>query len=146
MGWITEERTIRSNSSAEYLGAILGNWASTGSCTRPCTKRDNMNAWKVRLRQQSDAAFTLIELLVVIAIIAVLAGLLLPALAKAKARADCVRVQCFKQFAVALQLYAADNGDYLPPNMDGENIPRGQTWVEGWLGLPGPDCTNTLYL
>jgi len=84
---------------------------------------------------------------VVIAILGILAALLLPALSRAKARAQ--RIKCIsnlKQFAMALHLYAADYGDHLPPNQDGQNVPLGQTWVEGWLGLPGPDCTNTTYL
>jgi prepilin-type processing-associated H-X9-DG protein len=43
-------------------------------------------------------------------------------------------------------LYAGDHNDAVLPNLDGEKIPLGQTWVKGWLGIPGPDCTNTLFL
>ena len=113
-----------------------------GSVDKPknCVKQSGMNSTDGRVRRRAPTkagGFTLIELLVVIAIIAILAGLLLPALSKSKTKAQ--GILCMnngRQMMLAWKLYVEDHQDNVPQSF-GPN-----EWVHGNLDFDGNNRSN----
>ena len=126
-GTATEWKTLGTYSFSSITGTTTDTQAgeaqrsiaSPGLLYRLAPARTQMKTPSIRKRtpaaRKPDHGFTLIELLVVVAVIAILAGILLPVLGRAKESAR--RIECLnnlKQWGTALTAYASDNDEYIP--------------------------------
>src|SRR5438445_7518967 len=124
------------------------------SIDKKCLRGDFMAVVSVRWDRGTDfrnspmrvekRAFTLIELLVVIAVITILAGLLLPGLAKAKTKGQ--GIQCLnnhRQLMLAWRMYNDDNNDQLLyASPIGDATKDLYTWVLGWMDFEPDNPSN----
>src|ERR1041385_6131063 len=115
----------------------LSRWEREATSERPGS---SCTAGPIPRFSRSQPAFTLVELLVVIAIIALLAAMLLPALARTKARAHATRcINNARQLQLGYTLYASDNGDQLVALVLWNQPARPGSWFPGpgtlWVDL-----------